>query len=102
MGEENALLRDGKEAMPQRLIGQDVVDAQIDMVVHASARAEVLRRLRKKPAQMDGSATRPDSLDDSGFRDLELLALDLRPVFLGEEAARGLGLRVRRASASTS
>jgi len=32
MGEKNAFLRDGKEAMPKRFVRQDMVDAEIDMV----------------------------------------------------------------------
>ena len=39
MSEKNPLLRDGKEPMTQRFVGEDVVDAQIDLVgmfLHAS------------------------------------------------------------------
>jgi hypothetical protein len=69
VGEKNALLRDGKEAMAERLIGQNVVDAEIDvvsMLFHPSS----FTQIAEKASLMEGRApARPWTTGRSSLQD---------------------------------
>ena len=77
--------------MTERLIRQDVIDAQIDvvmMLLHPASFTQIGKKA--SPMELKGSGQRLT------LQKLKLLALDLAPIFLGEKAAGGLGFHAHR------